>query len=121
MVYIDSNTSIDQSFADDSSNWPVTIAGEITITFAENLTFNSANQYFIIGGPNVTIDGKNKIIKFMEITDYPGLFQNGTETTNGYENITIEKLGIIQNGGTLLPYAKWFFQNHFSNKNQPTI
>jgi hypothetical protein len=80
--------------------WPIEILGGSTsnptiITFGDNITLNSPTQFFIIGSDNVIIEGNNKIVELSSINEYPGLFQNGTSSTDGYSNIIIRNFSMF--------------------------
>jgi hypothetical protein len=97
-------------------SWPLKIYDKTTVTFAENLVFNSPNHYFIISGSNVKINGQNHNVTIDNITNYNGLIQNGTEYENGYENIEIQNIGILSNNSSLATNNGWICQNYFGNR-----
>ena len=110
-----------------SSSWPATINNTdstnttLTITFNTNLyltnTYGNTNGYFILGSNNITINGNNKEVNINGISSYPGLFQNGTNsTTPSFTGITIENLGVTSTNSTLIqttPYGGWVCQGYF--------
>jgi len=79
------------------------------------------DNYFIIGSDNITIDGSyNGIISKISlntITNYLGLFQNGTSQIPGKSNITIKNLSMVRlnDVSTLVSGAGWFCQEYFGN------
>ena len=112
------------------TSWPVTIqnnnsaSSTLTVIFATNLYFTStygiANGYFILGSNNITIEGNNKEVNINGISSYPGLFQNGTNsTTPSFTDITIEYLGVTSSGNSSLissfPYGGWVCQEYFGS------
>jgi hypothetical protein len=54
-------------------------------TVTSNINSILPKQYFIIGTDNITIDGQNNIVEINGLQYYPGLIQNGTDLTNGYD------------------------------------
>ena len=107
-----------------SGNWPVRIVntsttnGILTIVFDTNIVFNTSygntTGYFKFGSNNITINGNNKIVNINGIGSYPGLFQNGTSSTNGFTNIIIRDLGVVtSNGSTLASSGGWIGQSYF--------
>jgi len=106
--------SITQNYIDNAS-FPIHIPSNTIVNFLENVTMEGgANKYFIIDGNNVTINGNNKIVTINGITEYPGLFQNGTDQNNGYTNIIINDLGIVSNNSTLPNEGGWIGQSYFA-------
>jgi hypothetical protein len=104
-------------------SWPTTITNNTgsnkTVYITNDLTLTATNQYFSIGSNNIIIDGQNKkvIINITWDYEYPGLIQNGTDSTNGKNNIIIKNLGLeTMNGSTLANYAGWIGQQYM-NKN----
>jgi hypothetical protein len=103
-----------------STQWPVTIqnAGSttVTVTFVNNLILNSENdQFFIMGNDNITVNGDNHTVTIDGISNYPGLIQNGTSSSDGKNNITIEYIGVLtSNGSTLVEEGGWVCQSFFS-------
>jgi hypothetical protein len=64
---------------------------------------NTTSNFFIINGNNITIDGDNNDVlidsppDFLPQTSFSlfnGLIQNGSEYSNGYDNITIKNINI---------------------------
>ena len=39
--------------------WPITINTGVIVTLGSDITLTTANQYFIIGGSNITFTGSN--------------------------------------------------------------
>ena len=114
-----------------SSSWPATINNTdstnttLTITFNTNLyltnTYGNTNGYFILGSNNITINGNNKEVNINGISSYPGLFQNGTNSSSSsnrsFTSITIQYLGVTSSGNSTLsstdPYGGWVCQSYF--------
>jgi len=103
-----------------SDNWPVRINNTsnniLTVIFNTNIvidsSFGDTTAYFIIGSNNITINGNNKVIT-ININDYPGLFQNGTDQNNGNTNIIIQDLGVTSNS-SLVSIGGWIGQSYFA-------
>jgi len=100
MTSIGADISIGQNEVD-SYTWPLTITGDTRITISENITLSSSNQYFIIGGVEVTINGGNFIITISNVNGYPGLVKNGgysyqssilTASADAYQNTTLKNI-----------------------------
>ena len=102
-----------------SYDWPVTVSGgtsvsPVVVTFGEDITFNSTDQYFIIDSEYVTIDGSNNTVTIDGVTNYPGLVRNGTSSANGYSNVTIQNINMsTSNGSTLAQIKGWVCQDNF--------
>ena len=96
----------------------------IVVKLTTNITFNNpisnpagpgGNGYFIIGSSNITFDGNYKTVAINNLNNYLGFIQNGTSSTTGYSNITVQNLGIITSGTTTLNSgAGWIGQKNFS-------
>lgn len=102
----------------DNYFWPVKLISTsslltITITFGENLTFNTDQEYFIICSDNIIIEGNYKDITINNVSGYPGLFQNGNNNENGYTNIKINNLNMISQSSTLSNNNGWILQEYF--------
>jgi len=89
--------------------YPVTIvnldpsSGNIVVTFNNNITYNSATNYFICGSNNISFDGSNNSITSIalyNISGWLGLIQNN----GGKYYIRIQNIGITANGSTNLYY-----------------
>ena len=108
---------------DNSVDWPITIVNStsltntLKVTFENDLILNLSNdQYFIMGSDNITVDGTNKRVTIEDISDYPGLIQNGTNGEGGKNSITIENIGVVSSdSSTLAEYdGGWVCQASFS-------
>jgi len=79
----------------DANTWPITINASLTVTFGSDLTLTTSDQYFIIGGDSVTIDGSGYQVDFSGITDaYYGFIDGGS-----YNYSTVQNIGCIRSGG----------------------
>ena len=58
---ITSSITINQDWVNTKPT-PWIISNNVTVTFGQNFTITNTNQYFIITGTNVTIDGGSKIV-----------------------------------------------------------
>jgi len=110
---IRSNTNLTNTT---SYSWPLYITSGVTLTIFNDLTFTSSNQYIVISSNDVTIAGSNNTITISGITNYPGLIKNGSSSSIGYSNCTINRLTIAtSNNSTLLQGAGWLTQSYFGN------
>ena len=102
-------------------SWPVVIVNSdpttpATITLLDNIVLNTSTQYFIISSNNIKFDGNNKQVTIDNVANYPGVFQNGTSNTSGYNSIEIKNISIVTNGSsTLASFGGWLCQAYFSN------
>lgn len=132
---ISNSVTLTQSVLD-SYSWPVTINGGSTgspviLTLGENVTLTSEQNYFIINGDYVTFEGNNKTITISGISFYTGLIKNGfyelvrtfdenfnmTETinsTNGFNNLTIQNLGVLALNSYVAAGQGWIGQAYFA-------
>jgi hypothetical protein len=98
--------------------WPVPIMntnvveGFLKIEFTTDITISSINQYFQcdpfinagyiqFGSSSLKSNGTRPIITINEITDYPGLIQNGSSESNGNNNIRVFNLDVRAINSTL--------------------
>ena len=96
-----------------SYSWPVTInTSGVVVTLGSDITLTSNNQYFIIGGSNITFVGSNFRVYISNVGSYPGLISNPNLTCT---NITILNLLIISSGSTLSSGSGWVCQSGFLN------
>jgi hypothetical protein len=107
-IYIRENSSIEYSTNQQSWSsitFPCTIqnintsSGVLTIKFTTNITFTTANEYFICGSTHIQFGssslnpgGSRPVITIDGVTNYPGLIQNGTVSSDGYSNIYVYNL-----------------------------
>jgi hypothetical protein len=95
--------------------------GVVIIEFTTDITFNG-QAYFICSSSHIQfgssiVDGNIPIITIDGVPDYPGLIQNGGGLflSNGYNNITIQNIGVKSiNGSTLADQGGWVCQNNFA-------
>ena len=119
--------------------WPITFEnintslGFLNINFITDIILDSANTYgvgyFICASEyiqfgsnilesdptNITLNARTRpVITIDGISNYPGLIQNGTNWSNGYDNILVTNLVMETSGGaTLANSAGWFGQAYF--------
>jgi hypothetical protein len=100
--------------------WPIIINGgtsssPVVITFSDDITLNSVSNYFIIGSEYITVDGLNNNVIIDSVLNYQGLFLNGTGTSNGYSNITIQNINLVSlNYSSLVSMAGWICHRYYS-------
>ncbi len=100
------------------ASWPITVKNidtlnTLTISFINDLSFNSVQQYFILDSSNITIDGSNNVVNVnVSTNDYPGLIQNGTSYSNGNSYITIQNLGLVTTY-SVVSHGGWIGQSNF--------
>lgn len=119
-IYIRQNGN-DMETSTDQNNWNImywpceiyntdTTAGILHVEFVSDIRlFIGTYQYFIahsdniqFGSKNLNQDGSRPIITIDELYNYPGFFQNGSDSTDGYNNIYVYNLDVrVTNGSTL--------------------
>ena len=86
-----------------------------------SLYMNSEKFYFVCGSDNIQFgstslktDGTTNTIRMGVITDYPGLIQNGTDSSSGYNNIYVFNL-LVENvaGASISNGSGWIGQSYF--------
>lgn len=109
------------------TNFPVTISSLIQQTVISNykyidikltwdLYITQANQYFIIDLENIIFDGNGFNINSAVVENYLGLFQNGTSTQNGKNNVTVRNIVFTKKTGappSLITEAGWVFHRYY--------
>ena len=110
--------------------WPLYIQNSsfetstLNVKIQSNLFLTDNNNIFKINGNNITIDGNNYNITVSNVTDFAGLIQNGTGSTTGYDNITIQNIKIGEAGSTTTVAGMgWICQSYFGHgtSNKSTI
>ena len=79
------------------------------------ITITDASHFITIVGPYVTFDGDNNTITIDTGNFYPGLFQNGSSTINGYSNITIKNIKVTATNTALSNLWGWIGQSYYGN------
>jgi hypothetical protein len=121
-------------------SWPCaventdTAAGTLTIIFSTDITLNNddtlgTNKYFYcisdeiqFGNQYLNDDGSRPIITIDGITNYPGLVQNGSFSSNGKNFIRIKNLHIHAiNGSETTLQGGWVAQEYFSKGSESSI
>ena len=104
---------------------PVTIVNSNTsstlkVLFENDLTLDSDMWYFICGSDNIQFgsntlntDGTRTTIAIDGVTDYPGLIQNGTSSSNGFNNISVYNIIVDGTSSTLLNDNGWIGQGYY--------
>jgi hypothetical protein len=96
--------------------------GNLVIEFKTDITLVNPYDYFLcfsekiqFGSSLLKEDGTVPIVTVDGVSNYPGLINNGSSGSNGYNNITIINLEIKTTGGsTLTAHAGWFAQEYYS-------
>jgi hypothetical protein len=83
------------------------------------LNLSGTNQYFIIGGDNVVLNGNYYTVN-VTVANYPGLVRNGSSAA-GYNNCTIEKIKVNAQASSLAHRAGWIGAEYFSRGCTSTI
>ncbi len=107
-------------------SWPFYIQntnpsdGVVQIRLHTNLTLSSTYHYIScyssglqIGSGSRKSDGTLPTITVDGVTDYPGFVQNGSENTNGHNNIRICNLQVNVANGTLAQDGGWVAKTYF--------
>jgi hypothetical protein len=129
VLYIKDVAGLVQYSLDDVSYnlilWPFTIINSDTNTtlkviFQSDIVLADPSRYFICGSSNIQFgdtslkqDGTRRIIELQNLSDYPGLIQNGTKDDLSYDNIFAYNLRVINSGGTLATGGGWIGQTYF--------
>ncbi len=119
-------------YSNDQTSWNImyfpiavtntnTAAGVLTIDFVTDITLTTTSDYFVctstdiqFGKSSLKTDGTRPKITIEGVTNYPGLFQNGTSSYTGNNNIYIYNLEVNAiNESTLNSSAGWFGQEYF--------
>jgi hypothetical protein len=117
---INGGTNMDVSF-------PITIINSNTssstlkVLFETNITISTSIFYFICGSAEIQFgstslntDGSRPIFTVNEVANYPGLIQNGTSSSIGFENIHVFNIKVeISNGSTLAEGGGWIGHEYF--------
>jgi hypothetical protein len=91
------------------------VAGNIlTISLFSNITIGILAGYFITGSSYITYDGTGKTVTIDSISNYTGLIQNGSNSSNGYSNVTVQNINTkISGSSTLISAGGWICQSYF--------
>ncbi len=131
IVYIRNNAGTNQ-YSYNNSTWttlsfPCTVentntgAGFLQVVFTTDITLSTTDSYFEtlsdkiqFGSQSVNADGTRPIIT-ISVASYPGVFQNGTSATSGYNDIRIYNLTVDGTGYSTSLGAGWIGRGYFGN------
>ena len=88
--------------------FPITIDASSNVTLTGAITINtSVNNYFIVGGSDVTFDGSSNTVTITDIPNYPGVFKCDSDSYTA----TVQNLGVLSSGTTTLAVTNgWVVQ-----------
>ena len=96
-------------------------SGFFKVIFTTDITITNEWEYFIctsshiqFGSDNINNNGTIPIITMNSVSNYPGLFQNGDNSNNGYNYISIFNIGIYSVLSIFLNGSGWLCQSYFS-------
>ncbi len=99
-----------------------TNAGILQIIFINDITINNSNYYYICQSDNIQFgstslndSGLRNEITIDNVTDYPGLIQNGTSTTKGFNYIYVFNIKMNATNSNLFQYGGWVGQQYFGS------
>ena len=111
-------TSSQNLTIDSNTVWPITINGGgnfVKVTITGDATLSSNDCYFIIANDIVLIEGGGHTLTLdVNVTNYPGLVQNGVTAFQGYNNITIQNINVDGSAAILADNAGWIGWNNYS-------
>ena len=131
IVYVRDNAGTNQ-YSYNNSTWtnlsfPCTVentntgAGFLQVIFTTDITLSTTDSYFEtlsdkiqFGSQSVNADGTRPIIT-ISVASYPGVFQNGTSATSGYNDIRIYNLTVDGTGYSTSLGAGWIGRGYFGN------
>jgi hypothetical protein len=131
IVYIRNNAGTNQ-YSYNNSTWttlsfPCTVentntgAGFLQVVFTTDITLSTTDSYFEtlsdkiqFGSQSVNADGSLPIIT-ISVSSYPGVFQNGTSATSGYNDIRIYNLTVDGTGYSTSLGGGWIGRGYFGN------
>ena len=98
-------------------------AYRLKVLFDTDITLGTGNDYFICDSDNIQFgptslknDGTRPVITIDNVTDYPGVIQNGTSGSNGFNDINVYNLKVgTLNESTLAEGGGWIGQSYFGN------
>jgi hypothetical protein len=106
--------------------WPVGIVNTntdtpLTVLLTTDITLTDAAQYFIIGSANISFEGQTSAlggspkVTVSSVGGYPGLVQNGSALTTGWNYVRITNIFVDGTTSTLAGGGGWIGQAYFSN------
>ena len=81
-----------------------------------NKYFICGSEYIQFGKSSLKSDGTRPIITISEVTNYQGLFQNGSQFSNGNNNIQIYNLIVNSFSSSLANNGGWLCQSYFARQ-----
>ncbi len=108
------------------AGWPVTVtnlgAGStfLYVDFITDFTIDSTNQYFIANSDDIEFRGRSSgagsptAFVIDNVTNYLGLFQNGTSLAAGYQNVRVRDIFVHAIDSTLADSAGWIAQSYYA-------
>jgi hypothetical protein len=90
----------------------------LTVYLLGDFTLSNVNSYIVVDSDNITIQGETDkdgptVITIDGVTNYPGFIKNGSDTANGFDNITISNIFVNSVGSTLAQNGGWLAQEYF--------
>ena len=106
-----------------ATSFPMELYAE-RVEFVSDITITSADQYFTCVNSNIRIgsrslkeDGSRPVITIDGVVNYPGLINNGSNSSNGYNYVDIFNLEVRAiNGSTLSSDGGWIGQAYFGKQ-----
>lgn len=98
-----------------------TSAGYFQVVFLTDLTLSYTNDYFYVqsekiqfGSTSIKSDGTRPIIT-ISVDSYPGLIENGTSATSGFNDIRVYNLFVEGTGHNTSTGGGWIGRGYFGN------
>jgi len=103
------------------TSFPVTIQNSdsgtyLNVELETNITIINTDIFFIMGSQYIRFDGKGYTCT-ITCAEYPGLIRNGTNGSDGNNNIIVQNVKVDGTGGTLQQYSGWVGQQYFKYGN----
>lgn len=96
----------------------------LKVLFETDITITNSDSYFVcmtdniqFGSTSLNDSGLRQAITIDNVTDYPGLIQNGTSTSYGYNSIYVFNIIINSLNSNLIEYGGWVGQQYFGKGN----
>ncbi len=128
IIYITYNTTIQYRINNGSYITPtlpikiynINTSSLLKVIFETDITITNSSCYFVcmtdkiqFGSTSLNDSGLRQSITIDNVTDYPGLIQNGTESTSGYNYIYAFNIIINSSNSNLIQYGGWIGQQYF--------
>lgn len=98
-----------------------TSAGYFQVVFTTDITLSSTNDYFYVasekiqfGSTSLKSDGTRPVIT-ISVSSYPGLIENGTSATSGYNDIRVYNLYVNGTDYDTSTGGGWVGRGYFGN------